>query len=87
MTRRTGRTAREGDRVLPAGPFAGALEAPVFNEGDVSGLIDAVRERLGTGPLAPQGRQVVSRQLAPHALIAAFVPLALIVYRRNISAT
>ena len=67
--------------------MAGALEAPVLNEGDAEGVIDAVRERVGTGPLAPQGRQVVSRQLAPHALLAAFVPLALILYRRNISAT
>ena len=79
------RPDRTGGRSLRR--VAGALEAPVFNEGDASGLIQAVRERLGTGPLAPQGRQVVSRQLAPHALIAAFVPLVLIVYRRNISAT
>ena len=79
------RPDRTGGRSLRQ--VAGALEAPVFNEGDVSGLVEAVRERLGTGPLSPQGRQVVSRQLAPHALIAAFVPLALIVYRRNISAT
>ena len=74
-----GRTLRQRRR--------GALEAPVFNEGDVAGLIEAVRERVGTGPLAPQGRQVVSHELAPHALLAAFVPLALILYRRNVSAT
>ena len=44
-------------------------------------------EGIGTGTLVPQGQQVVSRQLAPHALLAAFVPLALILYRRNVSAT
>jgi hypothetical protein len=59
----------------------------VLNEGDVEGLAAAVRERIGTGALVPQGRQVVSHQLAPHALVAAFFPLALILYRRNISAT
>jgi hypothetical protein len=62
---------------------AGAVEAPVFNEGDVGPLIDAVRARLGTGRLVPQGRQLVSRELAPQALIAAFFPLALLLYRRN----
>jgi hypothetical protein len=79
------RPDRTGGRNLRR--VAAALEAPVLNEGDAEGVIDAVRERVGTGPLAPQGRQVVSRQLAPHALLAAFVPLALILYRRNISAT
>jgi hypothetical protein len=79
------RPDRTGGRALRR--VAGALEAPVLNEGDTSGVIEAVRERVGTGPLAPQGRQLVSHQLAPHALLAAFVPLALILYRRNISAT
>ena len=76
---------RTGGRTLRR--VAGALEAPVLNEGDVEGITAAVRERIGTGTLVPQGRQVVSRQLAPHALAAAFLPLALILYRRNVSAT
>ena len=59
----------------------------MLNEGDVEGLTAAVKERIGTGTLVPQGRQVVSHQLAPHALLAAFLPLAFILYRRNISAT
>lgn len=62
---------------------AGAVGAPVINEGDVSGLVEAVRARLGTGPLVPQGRQLVSKELAPQTLLAAFVPLALLLYRRN----
>lgn len=76
---------RTGGRTLRR--VAGALEAPVLNEGDVEGITTAVRERIGTGTLVPQGRQVVSHQLAPHALVAAFLPLALILYRRNVSAT
>jgi hypothetical protein len=79
------RPDKTGGRTLRR--VAGALEAPVLNEGDTRGIIEAVRERVGTGPLTPQGRQIVSRQLAPHALLAAFVPLALILYRRNLSAT
>ena len=79
------RPDRTGGRTLRR--VAGALEAPVLNEGDVEGLTAAVKERIGTGTLVPQGRQVVSHQLAPHALLAAFLPLAFILYRRNISAT
>jgi hypothetical protein len=79
------RPDRTGGRTLRR--VAGALEAPVLNEGDAGGIAAAVRERVGTGALVPQGRQVVSRQLAPHALVAAFVPLALLLYRRNLSAT
>jgi hypothetical protein len=66
---------------------AGALEAPVFNEGDTAALVDAVRDRVGSGTLVPQGRQLVSYQLAPHTLIAAFVPLFFVLYRRNVSVT
>lgn len=62
---------------------AGAVDAPVFNEGDAHALAEAVRARLGGGELVPQGRQLVSRELAPHALAAAFVPLLLLLYRRN----
>lgn len=63
---------------------AGALDAPVFNEGDTRALIETLRSGLGTGKLVPQGRQLVSRELAPQALVAAFFPLALLLYRRNL---
>jgi hypothetical protein len=79
------RPDKTGGRTLRR--VAGALEAPVINEGDVQGIVTAIRERIGTGTQVPQGRQVVSHQLAPHALLAAFAPLALILYRRNLSAT
>ncbi|MCZ7588019.1 MAG: hypothetical protein M5U27_03995 [Gaiella sp.] len=63
---------------------AGAVGAPVVNEGDAPGLVEAVRARLGGGELVPQGRQLVSKELAPQAILAAFVPLALLLYRRNV---
>ena len=63
---------------------AGAVGAPVINEGDTRGLVEAVRARLGGGPLVPQGRQLVSKELAPQTLLVAFVPLALLLYRRNV---
>lgn len=62
---------------------AGAVGAPVINEADTRGLVEAVRARAGTGPLVPQGRQLVSKELAPKALLAAFLPLVLLLYRRN----
>ena len=62
---------------------AGAVGAPVINEGDTRGLIEAVQARLGRGRLVPQGRQLVSKELAPQTLLAAFVPLVLLLYRRN----
>ncbi len=62
---------------------AGAVGAPVVNEGDPDGLVEAVRSRLGTGTLVPQGRQLVSKELAAPAILAAFVPLGLLLYRRN----
>src|SRR5262245_31203367 len=87
-------SAENGDRDPPYRPdptsgralrqVAGAVDAPVFVEGDTRSLVRAVRELLGTGPLVPQGRQLVSRELAPQALLAAFVPLALLLYRRNL---
>jgi hypothetical protein len=63
---------------------AGAVGAPVINEGDTRSLVAAVRERLGTGALTAQGRQLVSKELAPQALLAAFVPLVVLLYRRNL---
>ncbi len=62
---------------------AGAVGAPVINEGDTRGLVEAVRARLGAGALVPQGHQLVSKELAPQALLVAFLPLGLLLYRRN----
>jgi von Willebrand factor type A domain len=63
---------------------AGAVGAPVINEGDARGLIEAVRDQLGTGKLVPQGHELVSKELAPQALLAAVLPLGLLLYRRNV---
>ena len=55
----------------------------MLNEGDTQALVEVVRERIGSGRLVPQGRQLVSRELAPPVLLAAFVPLVVLLYRRN----
>jgi hypothetical protein len=55
----------------------------VFSESDVEGAIDAVERRLGTGPVAPHGRELQAVSLAPYAAVAALVPLGLLLLRRN----
>jgi hypothetical protein len=60
------------------------LDAPVINEGDTRSLVGRRARAAGRGPLVAQGRQLVSKELAPQALLAAFVPLAVLLYRRNL---
>jgi hypothetical protein len=55
----------------------------VFDEADLDRAIAALQERLGTGPVAPRGRELVAVSLAPYAAAAALVPLALVLLRRN----
>ena len=74
---------RTGGQLLRG--VAGAVDAPVFVEGDDRSLAEAVRARLGDGALVAQGRQLASRELAPHALLASIVPLAFVLYRRNLA--
>jgi len=77
------RPDRTGGQLLRR--VAGAVDAPVFVEGDDRALAEAVEARLGDGALVAQGRQLASRELAPHALLASIVPLALVLYRRNLA--
>lgn len=55
----------------------------VFTERDTARVLEAVRSRLGTGPVAPRGRELRAVSLAPYAALAAALPLALLLLRRN----
>jgi von Willebrand factor type A domain len=55
----------------------------VYGEPDVDRALAAVQEKLGAGPVAPRGRELVAVALAPYAAAAALVPLALVLIRRN----
>ena len=55
----------------------------VFAEADADQAIDAVERKLGTGPVAPRGRELQAVSLAPYAAVAALVPLGLVLLRRN----
>lgn len=55
----------------------------VFAEDEAERAIAAVKQRLGTGPIAPRARELEAVPLAPYAAAAALFPLALVLLRRN----
>jgi hypothetical protein len=65
--------------------LARATRGRVFGEGEVSKAADAARDVLGRGPTGPQGEELQSSELAPHAALAAFVPLLYLLWRRNLA--
>ena len=61
-----------------------AIGARVFAEDEGGDVVRAAREALGSGPTGPSGRELHSLQLAPYAVLASFVPLLFLVWRRNL---
>ena len=55
----------------------------VHSEQEVGAAIDAAERRLGSGPVAARGRELQAVPLAPYAAVAAVLPLALVLLRRN----
>jgi hypothetical protein len=55
----------------------------VFTEREPGRVLQAVRERLGSGPVAASGRELRAVSLAPYAAVAAALPLGLVLLRRN----
>lgn len=55
----------------------------VFTEHELGPALAAARRRLGTGSVAPRGRELRAVPLAPYAVAAAVFPLALVLLRRN----
>lgn len=64
--------------------FAAATGASVFDEGDVDRAADAVRRLLGTGEAVRAGDELSARSLAGFTFALAFVPLAYVLWRRNL---
>ena len=62
-----------------------AIGARVYDEDDAGRVAAAARETIGSGPTGPSGRELQSLELAPYALLASFVPLLFLVWRRNLS--
>jgi hypothetical protein len=69
-------------RVL--GQFLAATHGQAFSEHDVGAVVRAARAKLGTGPRTRLGTISGRHDLAPYFVLAAVVPLGLVLRRRNI---
>jgi hypothetical protein len=72
----------EADRALT--DFLGATHGRSFADGDVRGAAEAVRAALGSGPRARLGSIPDRTELAPYVVLAAVLPLGLVLRRRNL---
>ena len=61
---------------------AASLRGAAFSDGDVAGAAAAVRRSLGSGPVTTV-TEPARRALMPYVTLAAFVPLAFLLWRRN----
>ncbi len=64
--------------------FLAATHGRAFEEGQVGEVVQAARRSLATGPRARLGTVSGRNDLAPYFVLAAVVPLALVLRRRNI---
>jgi hypothetical protein len=64
--------------------IARAIEGDVYDESELDRAADRAQSLLGNGPTGPQGRELRSVELAPHAAAAAFLPLLFLLWRRNL---
>ena len=62
---------------------AKALSAQVFAPGQAREAAAAMRQLVGDGPVTPRQRELDSRLLTPYVLLAALVPLAFLLVRRD----
>jgi hypothetical protein len=63
---------------------AAAVEGRVLQEGQVAEVVAAVRSALGTGPTSPRRIEGNRQALMPYVALLAVIPLAFVLYRRNL---
>lgn len=66
---------------------ARAVGGRAFAEDELGEAVAALDEAIGEGPSGPQGRELQSLELAPHAALATLAPLLFLLWRRNFSRT
>ena len=64
--------------------IAGAVDGGLYVEGQAREVIAEIERLAGDGPSVPRGRELRSVALAPHLAAAAFLPLLLLLRRRNL---
>ena len=64
--------------------FLAATHGQAFTERDVGDAIRAARAAVGSGPRARLGTTSSTKELAPYFVVAAALPLALVLRRRNL---
>ena len=74
-------SATSGDQVRR---LASATGGTSVEEGNLRAAVTAVRERVGTGPLVDEGTALRVHALSGWLVVAALVPLALLLWRRNV---
>ena len=64
--------------------LAGDIRGRVFTEHELGAVAAAARAAIGDGPTGAQGRELRSVELAPYAALATGLPLAFLLWRRNL---
>ncbi len=64
--------------------FVAATGAQAFDAGDLAGAEAAVRRAVGSGPRVRVGSESTSTDVAPYLVLAAFLPLGLLLRLRNV---
>lgn len=62
----------------------GAVDGALYTEGQAREVAAEIRRLAGDGALAPHGSELRSIALAPHVAAVAFLPLLLVLRRRNL---
>jgi hypothetical protein len=63
--------------------LASVMDTSVYSDGDAGAAAARARELIGTGPTIEEGERRVRYALSPYLAGAAFVPLALLLWRRE----
>ena len=64
--------------------LAQSLGTKVYGSGDVGAAAGVIRQLVGKGPTVTRGRELSSTLLTPYVLLFGLIPLAFVLWRRNV---